>query len=127
MNSMAEFSERVLELVARIPRGRVVTYGELARAAGRPRAWKAVGNAVARNPRPVEVPCHRVVMSGGAVGGYQKGPERKIRLLRAEGVEVAGGRVNLARFGFRFGKNEDFKPGTRLLLGLDGKEENPEF
>jgi len=93
---------RVLELVSLIPRGRVTTYAELARAAGRPGAWRAVGNLLSRNPRPIEIPCHRVVRSDGRVGGYSLGEGRKVELLREEGVEVRGGRVDLDRFMFRF-------------------------
>ena len=97
-----DLRSRVLELVSLIPRGRVTTYAELAKAAGRPRAWRAVGNLLSRNPRPVEVPCHRVVRSDGRVGGYSLGRRRKVALLREEGVEVRGERVDLRRFMFRF-------------------------
>jgi O-6-methylguanine DNA methyltransferase len=88
-----DFSGHVLGLAARIPAGRVSTYGELAKALGGIRFSRAVGSALNRNPHPVAVPCHRVVYSGGRVGGYVCGVAEKIRLLSEEGVIVAGGRV----------------------------------
>jgi methylated-DNA-[protein]-cysteine S-methyltransferase len=92
---MSEFQARVLKLVAMVPKGNVTTYKELARAVGRPRAYRAVANAVARNPYPVKIPCHRVVRSNGEVGGYRPGVRRKTKLLLWEGIEVENGRVNL--------------------------------
>ncbi len=79
------FARRVLARTARIPYGRVRTYGELAAAMGTPGAARAVGNALGGNPVPIVVPCHRVVRAGGEVGGYGGGPERKAWLLRLEG------------------------------------------
>ncbi len=99
---MKKFWDRVLRLASRVPRGRVTTYKEIARALGKPRAYRAVANVLARNPRPVEIPCHRVVRSDGKVGGYSLGTEQKTVLLNEEGVEVKGGRVNLRRYLFRF-------------------------
>jgi len=97
------FSEKILWLVKKIPRGRVTTYKELARAAGSPRAARAVGNALNKNPRPVAVPCHRVVLSNGGVGGYSRGFKEKTRLLESEGVRTSGGCVIfLQRVFFRF-------------------------
>ena len=71
---------------ARIPRGEVRTYGELAAIVGRPRAARAVGTAMARNPVPLLVPCHRVVPSSGGVGNYGFGSDLKAKLLAGEGV-----------------------------------------
>lgn len=87
-----EIDEAVLMITSLVPPGRVVSYGAIARALGvHPRR---VARALARNPRPIEVPCHRVVRSDGGVGGYTPaGPGFKERLLRLEGVEVVGGRV----------------------------------
>ena len=102
MVCMPTFQARVLELVKEIPRGRVTTYAELARAADRPRAWRAVANALARNPTPVKIPCHRVVRSDGRLGGYKLGSERKEELLVREGVEVKRGRVDLRKHLFKF-------------------------
>lgn len=99
---MTEFQDRVLRLVSRVPRGRVTTYKELARALGKPRAYRAVANALVRNPRPVEIPCHRVVRSDGKVGGYSLGTEQKAVLLNEEGVKIKSGRVDLRRHLFKF-------------------------
>lgn len=63
------FGEDVLELVSQIPRGSVTTYSEIARVLGKPRAYRAVGNALAKNPNPEKIPCHRVIRSDGSVGG----------------------------------------------------------
>jgi methylated-DNA-[protein]-cysteine S-methyltransferase len=81
---MRGFGRRVLERTARIPYGQVATYGEVARDIGSPRASRATGNALGANPIPIVVPCHRVVRSGGVIGNYGGGPERKIQLLELE-------------------------------------------
>ncbi|MEA1904367.1 MAG: MGMT family protein [Candidatus Hadarchaeota archaeon] len=99
---MTEFQDRVLRLVLRVPRGRVTTYKGLARALGKPRAYRAIANVLARNPRSVEIPCHRVVRSNGKIGGYSLGTEQKAVLLNEEGVKIKGGRVNLRRYLFKF-------------------------
>jgi methylated-DNA-[protein]-cysteine S-methyltransferase len=80
------FSRRVLRRTSRIPFGSVATYGEVAAGAGSPRAFRAAGNALGANPVPIVVPCHRVVASGGGLGGYTGGIERKQALLRLEGA-----------------------------------------
>ncbi len=82
------FGRRVLEQTAGIPFGALATYREVATRAGSPRASRAAGNALAANPVPIVVPCHRVVHSGGGLGGYTGGLDRKITLLRLEGVDV---------------------------------------
>jgi methylated-DNA-[protein]-cysteine S-methyltransferase len=78
------FGRDVLDRTARIPYGKVATYGEVARDIGRPRASRATGNALGANPIPIVVPCHRVVRSGGVLGNYGGGPERKAQLLELE-------------------------------------------
>ncbi|HEY4476300.1 MAG TPA: MGMT family protein [Candidatus Paceibacterota bacterium] len=70
-------------VVKAIPRGRVLTYREVARLIGHPRAWRAVGNALNKNTNP-KIPCHRVIRSDGAVGEYRWGAKKKKRLLRQE-------------------------------------------
>jgi methylated-DNA-[protein]-cysteine S-methyltransferase len=83
----APFRHLVLETLHRdVPRGEVVTYGALARAAGNPAAYRAAATACARNPIPILVPCHRVVPVGGGLGGYGGGVERKRALLELEGA-----------------------------------------
>ncbi|MFZ5980844.1 MAG: methylated-DNA--[protein]-cysteine S-methyltransferase [Candidatus Zixiibacteriota bacterium] len=79
------FQEKILGLVARIPFGKTVTYGEIARQAGRPRACRAVGHANAANNLPLVIPCHRVVAADG-LGGYGGGLNLKRKLLKIEGV-----------------------------------------
>ncbi|MGH2669650.1 MAG: methylated-DNA--[protein]-cysteine S-methyltransferase, partial [bacterium] len=85
------FERAVLEQLRRIPRGQVRTYREIAAAFGHPSASRAVGNACAKNPVPLIVPCHRVVRSDGGLGGYslRGGPRLKRRLLELEGVDLS--------------------------------------
>ena len=87
LDSAAAFAARVLRLVSRIPAGRVSTYGDLARLAGRPASARAVGRILAAGRAP-GLPYHRVVASGGLLGGYGGGAAIKIALLAAEGVVV---------------------------------------
>lgn len=87
------FSSRVIELTKEIPKGRVSTYADIARALGNPKASRAVGNALNKNPHLVTVPCHRVVRSDGCVGGYAAGTGKKIALLKHEGIQTKCGKV----------------------------------
>jgi len=82
----AGFSGRVLRQTARLPYGVTASYGEIAQRAGNPRAYRAAGSALGRNPIPIVVPCHRVLLSGGKLGNYGGGPEMKEWLLRLEGA-----------------------------------------
>jgi O-6-methylguanine DNA methyltransferase len=86
------FARRVLAAVRRIPPGRVSTYGDVAAAAGRPRAWRAVGSILGECRDPA-TPCHRVIGAGGALGGYGHSVQLKRELLRAEGLVVGLRRV----------------------------------
>ena len=86
IDSLAEFNRRVLQELARVPYGEVVTYGELATRSARPRAARAVGTVMNRNPLPIVLPCHRVIGSTGKLVGYGGGLERKEALLRLEGA-----------------------------------------
>jgi methylated-DNA-[protein]-cysteine S-methyltransferase len=81
-----EFGRAVLEQLAQVPYGELTTYGTLAARAGRPRAARAVGTVMNRNPIPIVLPCHRVVGSSGSLVGYAGGLERKRRLLELEGA-----------------------------------------
>ncbi len=81
------FTRRVLEATAAIGYGRTSTYREVAAAAGSPAGSRAAGNALGANPIPIVVPCHRVLRTGGAIGGYTGGLHRKELLLRLEGIE----------------------------------------
>jgi O-6-methylguanine DNA methyltransferase len=89
---MPPFTRRVLTVVRRIPVGSVATYGDVAAAAGNPRASRAVGN-IMRGCTARDVPCHRVVAAAGRLGGYGGNLELKRALLRAEGVLVSGGKI----------------------------------
>ena len=86
------FADRVHDAVRAIPSGRVATYGDVAAAAGRPRAARAVGTLMA-NCGQRRIPAHRVVASGGLLGGYGGQENTKAALLRAEGIVVAGRRI----------------------------------
>lgn len=79
------FARHVLRATAGVPFGDVTTYGAVAAAAGSPRAYRAAGNALGSNPIPIVVPCHRVLHTGGGLGGYTGGLERKEFLLALEG------------------------------------------
>lgn len=87
------FKEKVLTLVRRIPRGRLSTYREIARHLGSPGSARAVGNALNKNDRLLEIPCHRVVRSDGRAGGYARGARAKAVILRAEGITVDKGKI----------------------------------
>lgn len=87
MKQPDNFSKRVYKVVARIPRGKTLTYGQVAAKAGKPRAARAVGMLMSRNYNP-RIPCHRVVRADGKLGGYNRGgAERKLEILREEGFK----------------------------------------
>jgi len=90
LSAATPFHRKALAALARVPYGRTVTYGQLAARAGRPRAARAVGQAMANNPLPLIFPCHRVVASGGGLGGFGGGLGLKRRLLALETDAGAG-------------------------------------
>ena len=104
MDFSKNFFENVYDLVRKVPKGKVVAYGEIARAIGNKRMSRQVGWALHVNPKPGEIPCHRVVNRFGelstafAFGGINRQEE----LLRSEGVEVVGGKVDLSKYGYKF-------------------------
>lgn len=98
LDRCSAFQQRVLRAEYGIPRGRVSTYGRIARHIGVPQGARAVGNALARNPFPLVIPCHRAVRSNGALGGFRGGLKMKAALLRLEGVEILSGKVITDRF-----------------------------
>lgn len=81
------FQKRVYEVVKKIPKGKVLTYKIVAKLAGRPRDWRAVGNILNKNKDP-KIPCHRVIKSNGEIGGYKGGTKKKIYLLKREGIII---------------------------------------
>lgn len=80
-----DFAKTIYDVVRKIPSGKTLTYKEVARLAGRPAAFRAVGNILNKNYDP-QIPCHRVVRSDGKTGGYNRGAEQKAKRLRDEGV-----------------------------------------
>lgn len=97
---MREFQRLVLELTAKVPQGKVTTYKQIACAMGKPKAYRAVARALAKNPYPIKIPCHRVVRSDGNIGGYTGGIKKKIELLKQEGVEIRANKVLLSKYLF---------------------------
>lgn len=81
------FVSKVMAIVGQIPKGKIMTYKQIAIKIGNPKLARAVGNALNKNPRPVEIPCHRVVKSNGFAGGYCFGMQKKIDLLKKEGIK----------------------------------------
>lgn len=90
-HGFTSFETEVYRALAAVPYGETVSYRDLAVAAGRPLAWRAAGSAMALNPLPVILPCHRVVRSDGTLGQYGDDPAWKARLLRHEGVPLRSG------------------------------------
>lgn len=84
---MKTFKEKVLEVVRKIPKGKVLTYKEVARRAGSPKASRAVGNILHNNHDP-KIPCHRVIRSDGKIGGYNRGVNLKIKRLKEEKIKI---------------------------------------
>ena len=91
---LGELEQKVYGMLARVPRGKITTYSELARAAGLKNGQRAVGRIMSKNPYPSIIPCHRVVRSTGDVGGYAYGTEVKEEMLSREGVALGGGRIS---------------------------------
>ena len=79
------FKEKVLKIVAKIPKNKVLTYKGVAQKAGKPKAYRAVGNILSKNYDP-EIPCHRVIRSDGKLGGYNRGARQKKIILEKEGA-----------------------------------------
>jgi O-6-methylguanine DNA methyltransferase len=93
MGELMVFNEKVWFLLKKIPRGKVSTYKEIAKALGNPNSSRAVGNACNKNPFSPEVPCHRIVKSDGRLGGFAKGTKQKARLLEKEGIKIKNNRI----------------------------------
>jgi methylated-DNA-[protein]-cysteine S-methyltransferase len=81
------FSEKVLEVVSKIPEGKTLSYKEVAQKAGSPGAFRAAGSVLKKNYRS-DVPCHRVIKSNGGTGEYNRGAQNKIKILKKEGALV---------------------------------------
>ncbi len=83
---MKSFKEKVLVIVSKIPKGKTLSYKEVAKLAGKSKAYRAVGNILNKNYDP-EIPCHRVIRSDGSPNGYNRGVKNKIRILKKEGID----------------------------------------
>lgn len=96
-------TKRIYEAVKKIPKGHVATYGQIAEMAGNPRMSRAVGNALHKNPDPLHIPCFRVVNSKGELAGAFAfgGGKAQEELLRADGIEVVDGKVDLKKYGMK--------------------------
>tara|TARA_B100001996_G_scaffold114160_1_gene86399 strand:+ start:907 stop:1209 length:303 start_codon:yes stop_codon:yes gene_type:complete len=90
---MTSFQSQCYEALKKVPRGKVITYGGLAEMIGRPKAHRAVGSAMNKNPFAPKVPCHRVVKSNGDLGGFSIDIKVKIKRLQEEGVMVSNNKI----------------------------------
>jgi O-6-methylguanine DNA methyltransferase len=109
--AMTPFARRVLNVLRRIPGGRVATYGDVARMSGRPRAARAVGNILREAPEP-GLPYHRVIAAGGKLGGFGGNAPLKASLLIAEGHVVRRGRVGRFKEVVWKGRQRELKTGN---------------
>jgi len=95
--------EKIYKKLLDIPKGQITTYGELAKAVGLKNGQRVVGRVMNKNPYPVIIPCHRVVMSTGKIGGYAFGQDIKVKMLSDEGIEILNGKIiNLENKIYRF-------------------------
>ncbi|RLG14543.1 MAG: cysteine methyltransferase [Candidatus Nanohalarchaeota archaeon] len=100
---MTNFSKKVLDLTKQIPKGKITTYKQLATAAGNPEASRAAGSALNKNALLVIIPCHHVIKSTGEIGGYSGGKEKKLALLKKEGIPIKEGKIiNLKHYLHKF-------------------------
>jgi methylated-DNA-[protein]-cysteine S-methyltransferase len=95
--------QKIFKKLLEVPKGQITTYGELAKAVGLKNGQRAVGKIMNKNPYPVIIPCHRVVMSTGKIGGYAYGEHVKIKMLNNEGIKIKNGKiVDLENIIYRF-------------------------
>ena len=95
------FDERCYEILKQVPAGKITTYKALANKLGT-KAYRAVGNAMNRNPYAPNVPCHRVISSDGSLGGFALGVKKKVQMLKEEGIEIINNKINLSKYGYKF-------------------------
>lgn len=98
-----KFQDAVYCLVRQIPKGKITTYSEIAKALNS-RAYRVVGTALKNNKKPIVIPCHRVINSDGSVGAYKgkKNSKEKSKLLKKEGVKIINNKINLKKNIFKF-------------------------
>lgn len=112
LSKLSDYQQAILRLLAEVPKGKITTYGDLAKELARrnpkwsPNAGRAVGTTMKNNPCGPQIPCHRVIKSDGTVGNFRGGAEgavkEKIKMLRDEGVTVLNGKINLNKFRYKF-------------------------
>ena len=85
--------QKIYKKLLDVPKGQITTYGELAKAVGLKNGQRIIGKIMNKNPYPVIIPCHRVVMSTGKIGGYAYGEQIKINLLNDEGIQIKNGKI----------------------------------
>jgi|TARA_B100000809_G_scaffold109469_1_gene107953 methylated-DNA-[protein]-cysteine S-methyltransferase len=85
--------QRIYKKLLEVPKGQITTYGELAKAVGLKNGQRTIGKIMNKNPCPVIIPCHRVVMSTGKIGGYAYGENIKTKLLNDEGIQIKNGKI----------------------------------
>ncbi len=88
-----KLEHKVYEKLLQVPKGKVTTYSELAKAVGLKNGQRAIGRIMNKNPFPVIVPCHRVILSTGKIGGYAWGEKIKTNMLSKEGVQIKKGKI----------------------------------
>ena len=103
-----KFNEKCYNLLRQVPKGKVTTYKSLAQAMNT-KAYRAVGTAMNKNPYAPEVPCHRVINSNGKLGGYAFGLPKKIKMLKAEGIEIENNKIDLEDYFYNLPKSESIK------------------
>ena len=95
------FAEKVYRITAQIPKGKVSTYRDVAHQL-RCKAYRAVGQALNKNPYAPKVPCHRIIASDGSLGGFASGLAKKKQLLRQEGISIKNNAIDLKAFGYQW-------------------------
>jgi len=96
LSNKNEFERKVLVVTFKIPKGKISTYKRIAEKVGRPRTYRAVANALRKNPLHPIVPCHRVVRSDGGFGGEKKRAEARRELVKKEGIPIENGRIKIS-------------------------------
>ena len=86
-------NEKIYKKLLQVPKGQITTYGELAKSVGLKNGQRTVGKMMNKNPYPVIIPCHRVVMSTGKIGGYAYGENVKTKMLNDEGTKIQNGKI----------------------------------
>jgi methylated-DNA-[protein]-cysteine S-methyltransferase len=97
-----KLEEKVYKKLLQVPKGRVTTYAELAKAIGLENGQRAIGRMMNKNPYPVIIPCHRVILSNGKIGGYAWGENVKVKMLSKEGVKIKNGKILNSNVIYRF-------------------------